>query len=61
MDDCGKYVIVGKTEDGVEHFINSFYSGESWLRMHLVALLYKFKKPLRSRYKKIYLKHLEIN
>lgn len=55
---CDKYVIVGKTEDGVEHFINAFYSNESYFKMFMIVLIYKCKKSLRKRYTSIYLKRL---
>ena len=53
------YVIVGQTEDGVEHFIGCSYKGiDNWFTMKIKTLSFKMKSRYRKLYKKIYLKKL---
>lgn len=53
-----KYIIIGQTPDGVEHFINVSHDGDGYFRMLIRTLRYRYNSKLRYRYSKIYLKKM---
>lgn len=48
-----QYFILGIDEDGIEHPINISMKDESYFRVWVKAMTYRFRSSVRRRYRKI--------
>lgn len=53
-----QYFILGVDADGIEHPINVSMRGESYLRVWIKSVIYRFRTSVRRRYKNIRIKNV---